>query len=74
MMAEPKWAIDVIFEEDNWRSQYPKKSFIYFDKEKDNYISYEGDIVHIKLKNGTGFENRTQFMEWFKKNETTHNR
>lgn len=68
MRAEPKWAIDLIFEEKNWRSQYPKDAFIYFDSDRDNYINYEGKIIHIQLKDGTKFENRTKFMEFLNAN------
>jgi len=62
MDAHQKWALDFIFEEDNWRAMYGKDSFNYF--EDGQYKNYgTGEVVPIKMKDGREFLTRSEFVE-----------
>lgn len=69
MQAEPKWAIDCIYETNDWRTkQANADDFIYFSEKFDNYVAYgSGAIVRLKLKDGTEFATRSECVEYLLK-------
>ena len=66
MRAEPKAFIDMIYDPEmgNFRSEYPKEAWCYYDKDQDAYINYgTGLIMDIEFKDGKKFNHRKEAVE-----------
>ena len=62
MAAESKNMLECVGEPGTLRP-----GLTYYDRELDNYIDYNtGEVSVIKLKNGTTFKSRTEYVTWYK--------
>ena len=69
MGAEEEWMIDFVFEENNFRAQCGKESFIFFDKKLDSYVNYgTREVIPIVMKDKSEFLTRKETVEYVESN------
>ena len=69
MRAEQKFMIDMVYDPEmgNFRAQYPKESWVYYEKERDAYINYgTSEVMVIQFKGGKEAKTRSGAVEILK--------